>query len=182
MARHRLSPTGRLVAVALVAGFAAATVLGACTRDADTLDTTATERAVARSIGRRVTVDVEEIRCPSVIPRGEGRSVTCTAVLVDGLGTLRLRVTQRGQGQALDVELRDAVVDPADVARQLHEALVARYGRSFTVDCGPAGPAVRAPQATVRCKADDGATGRTITATVVDAAGTLSFDLGTAGS
>ncbi len=171
----------RCAAVAL----GAVAVLGACTDAADSLDTAATERAVERAVEPRLGTEVDEVRCPSPIPRG-GEPVTCRVVLAGtGTGTgatARVRVTARQDGDRVDVELVDAVVDPAQVGRELHQALVAEYARSFTVDCGDGEVVVAAPGATIPCTAADDAGRRKVTATVVDTAGTLSFDLGGTGS
>lgn len=179
-------------ALRLATGAAAVVVLGACTGPAGSLDTGATEKAVARAVQPRLDlglgaddgseVVIDEVRCPSPIPRDDGETVTCRVVLADEQGSVRVRVTPRGDGDRVDVDLVDTVVDPARVGRQLHEALVAEYARSFTVDCGAADLVVAAPGTTISCTATDDAGRRKVTATVIDATGTLSFDLGGAGA
>ena len=99
-------------------------------------------------------------------------------MLAEGIGVVRLDVTQGREGERLAVGLVDAVVDHADAADELHRALVDAYGRSFEVDCGTAGPVVAKPGSTFGCKATDENGARTITATVENSAGDLSFDLG----
>lgn len=185
---RRAGRAGRAVAGAAAVGVLL--VVGACTDAADSLDTNATEQSVAeavqprlgKGVGAAVDVDIDEVRCPSPIPRGEGETVTCRVVLADDAGSVRVLVTPRGDGDQVDVDLVDAVVDPAQVGRQLHDALVAEYGRSFTVDCGVAGVLVAKPGAAISCTATDDAGRRKVTATVVDATGQLSFDLGGAGA
>lgn len=168
----------RVAVLALGAGL----VLGACTESADTLDATATEEAVGRVVEPRLGAEVDEVRCPSPIRRADGETVTCRVVLAEEAGVARVSVTQRGSGEQVDVDLLDAVVDPAEVGRQLHQALVAEYGRSFTVDCGADGVRVAEPGETFACSAVDEVGRRKVSATVVDAAGTLSFDLSGAGA
>lgn len=165
---------GRAAAVVLGAGL----VLAACSEAADSLDTSATERAVERVVEPRLVAEVDEVTCPSPITRGDGETVTCRAVLADDGGSARVRVIQRGDGDQVDVELLDAVVERSEVGRQLHEALVATYARSFTVDCGADEVVVAAPGTTITCTATDDGGRREVTATVADATGTLSFDLG----
>lgn len=155
------------VAVALVAG---------CART-PTLDRAGTERAIEKVIGGRITQPVETVTCPAHLRKGEGEVATCRAVLADGVGTVRLRVRQTDGDAHLDVELIDAVIDRTAAATALHRELVAAYARTFTVDCG-AGPIVVAPGKAFECSASDGTTTRTVQATVTDAAGTVTFDLG----
>lgn len=156
---------------------AALVVAGACTEPSDALDTGATEAAVARTLGPRLPVRVDEVRCPSPIERAAATTITCQVVLVDDAGTAKVQVTQRPDDELL-VDLVDAVLDPAAVGRQLHDALVAEYARSFTVDCGTDVAVVVAVDDSISCSADDGTSRRKVTATVVDARGTLRFDLG----
>ena len=173
MSRRRCAPlVGLLAACALVA------VLAGCSKDAATLDSSATATEVQRVIGGRIDPDVDHVACPDDLQRGTGKSFTCTAVLADGLGRVRLRVTQLADGETLRIGLLDAVVDRVDAARQLHRSLVASYHRSFTVDCGPAGPVVLAPKATFTCTAKDPDGTRRVVATVADPTGTLRFDIG----
>ena len=172
--------TAAAAAVGLALGLVAG--VGACTTPADTLDTTATERAVERTVEPRLPVRVDEVRCPSPIERRDGATTTCRAVLADEGGSVRVNVTQRGDGQRLEVELYDVVLDRAAVGRQLHDALVSEYARSFTVDCGGRGVAVLATGASISCTATDDAGRRKVSATVLDARGTLRFDLSGAGA
>lgn len=141
------------------------------------LDQSATERTVRGAIGARIPWDVTAVRCPAHIPRGSGERVECRAVLADGAGTVRLRVTQADDDGGLEVELRDAVVDRAVAARRLHKALVEEYGRSFRTDCGSGPPAVLAPGRSLPCYARDDSGVRTVRARVVDPSGTLRFEL-----
>jgi len=178
MAGHRVSRRRSALLVGLLSACALVAVLAGCSKDADSLDSGATATEVQRVIGGRIDPDVDHVTCPDDIERGTGESFTCTAVLAGGLGRVRLRVTQVDDGEVLRIGLIDAVVDRVDAARQLHRSLVASYHRTFTVDCGPAGPVVLAPKATFRCTAKDADGTRTVVATVVDPTGTLRFDLG----
>ena len=65
----------------------------------------------------------------------------------------------------------DVVLDRAQVGRQLHDALVAEYARSFTVDCGTKGVVVAAPGKGISCSATDEGGRRKVGATVVDVVG-----------
>ena len=152
-------------------------VLAACAGPAATFDTAATERAIERVVRPRVVAEVDEVRCPSPIPRGDGESVTCRVVLADEAGSVRVRASTLGDGDGVAVDLLDAVVDPAQVGHQLHQALVAKYARTFTVDCGDDAALVARPGTTISCAVSDDGGRRKVTATVVDATGTLSFDL-----
>ncbi len=172
----RRSVPSLVVSVALAAGLG----LGAagCAEEADTLDRAATQRAVEKVIDARLDVDVDRVTCPADIPLGTGREVACRASLEGVDDDLRLTVTQRGDEGELDVELLDAVVDPTDVAEDLHGQLVAEFARSFLADCGDGGPQVVEPGETIECVARDAGSRRTVTVTVVDAAGTLRYELG----
>lgn len=170
--------SGRALARALGA---ALVVLGAsaCSEEATTLDRSATERAVERVLGGRVDADVADVRCPAEIERGVGRRFRCEASLDDDdAGRLRLRVRQVDDDGALAIELLDAVVDPQDVATDLTRSLVEELGRSFTVDCGAAGPLVVAPGHVLTCSVADATSEREVAVTVTDAAGTLAYDVG----
>lgn len=152
--------------------------LAACSEPATTLERSETERAVQRVIGGRIAVPIDHILCPAVIERGAGRRFVCRAVLSGGAGEVRLRVTQ-GDDDALEVDPLDAVLDRAAVAGDLRGALVETYRRSFMVVCAEPDIRVAAPGATFTCRVIDDEGGRDITVTVVDAAGTVSYDIGT---
>jgi len=153
-------------------------VASGCANDADTLDTASTATQVQQVIGGRIDPDVDHVSCPKEIPRGDGKSFTCTAVLAKGLGRVRLRVTEANDGEALKIGLLDAVIDRADAAQHLHRSLVETYHRGFTVNCGAAGPVVMAPGTTFPCTAKDATSTRKVVATVADPTGTLRFDVG----
>ncbi|QXC63251.1 DUF4333 domain-containing protein [Aquihabitans sp. G128] len=163
-----------LLALALVLGVAAGC---SRTKQATTLDTDGTERAIDKVIGSRIEPDVKEVRCPADIARGKGRSFSCRALLEGTGGEVRLRVRQVDADGTLDVDLLDAVVDRKAVATDLRRQLVKRFLRTFTVDCGTEAISVVAPGSTFTCSAKDPAGKRTITVTVTDAAGTVSYDI-----
>ena len=153
--------------------------VGGCggTQAASTLDTTATERAIKKVVGGRIAPDVDDVRCPSDIPRGVGKRVTCRAVLADGKGAVRLTVRQTNPDGQLDIALADAVIDLDDVAEDLRRQLVATYKRTFEVDCGASGPEVVEPNTTLTCEASDATGKRPVAVRVLDAAGTLRYDV-----
>lgn len=161
-------------AVALLV--ALATLVG-CAQEATTLERSETERAVQRVIGGRITVPIDRIRCPAVIERGSGRRSVCQAVLSDGAGEVRVRVTQ-GEDDALEVGLLDAVLDRAAVSEDLRRTLVETYRRSFAVVCAEPDILIAAPGSTFTCRVDDGDERRDIEVAVVDATGTVSYDVG----
>lgn len=171
----RRTPTAAVRAAA--AGAVAVAVLAGCART-PTLDRAGTERAIEKVIGGRITQPIEAVTCPAHLRKGEGEVATCRAVLADGAGTVRLRVRQTDGDAHLDVDLLDAVVDRTAAATALHRELVAAYERTFTVDCGDGGPIVVAPGKGFTCSASDGTSTRTVRATVTDAAGTVTFDIG----
>lgn len=176
MVGHRVRLPSRSGAAALVV--AALVALSACSSDADTLDRSATERAVTKAVQVDLPETVERVTCPEQIPLGEGETVRCQATLTGVVGEMNLDVEQVTDDE-LDVTLLDAVVDPATVADELERQLLATYLRTFTADCGQAGAKVVAPGSTVPCTVvDDGDGGeRAATATVDDAAGTLRFSV-----
>ncbi|CAN5669348.1 hypothetical protein BH10ACT1_BH10ACT1_22030 [soil metagenome] len=146
------------------------------TKPASTLDTTATERAIDKVIGSRIEPAVREVRCPSEIARGPGKRFGCRAVLEDG-DEVRLSVRQIGDHDRLDVALLDAVIDRPAVAVDLRRMLVTTFERAFTVDCGDDVAVVARPRSTFTCSAKDPAGKRTVTVTVVDASGTVTYDV-----
>ena len=152
---------------------------GGCggTQAASSLDTTATERAIKKVIGARIAPDVDDVRCPSDMPRGVGKRVTCRAVLADGKGAVRLRVQQSDADGQLDIALEDAVIDLDEVADDLRRQLVATYKRTFEIDCGERGPKVVEPGTTLTCDASDATGKRAVAVRVLDAAGTLRYDV-----
>jgi hypothetical protein len=161
-----------------VVGLAVATVVGSCAAEAEVLDQSATQAAVAKVVAARVEPPVVAVVCPGKIRRGAGRRSSCRATLKGVAAPLRLRVRQvDGEGR-LDVVLLDAVIDRGDVAEDLRRTLIDRLKRSFIVDCGPAGARVVRPGATFSCKARDAAGRRSVDVTVADAAGTLRYDIG----
>lgn len=153
--------------------------VGACSQGANSLDRAATERAVLATLAERMTPVPDEVSCPANIDRGADEVVTCDAILPDGIGTVRVDVSQRDGGSSLDIDLVDAIIDRAKVATDLRRELVDAYGRTFTVSCGEAGPEVMEPGAEFDCEATDEGGSRTIRARVVNGAGTVTFDIGT---
>lgn len=169
---------GRRTLLVAASGLVVLLGLEACGEPAATLDSAATERAVDRVIGDRIGPPVAEVQCPEEIARGSGKRFSCRAVLEDGAGTIRLRVRQVDDDGRLQAEPIDAVVDTDVVAEDLRATLVRAYLRGFTVDCGKAGPKVVEPDTKFTCDAKDSAGRREVAVTVVDAAGTLRYDVG----
>lgn len=149
----------------------------ACTSTATTLDRRATEDAVERAARRRLDVDLARVTCPADLPRGAGRRVTCRITLADDVGIVHALVRQTDGDGGLEVTLVEAVLDARDIADDLGSRLASDFGHPFLVDCGPPGPAVREPGASVACKAADGDGTQVVQATVVDAAGSLTFEI-----
>lgn len=147
------------------------------------LDQAGTERAVERVIGVRITPDIDAVRCPEEIERGADERVECTALLAEDAGIVRLQVTQTDDDATLEIVLLDAVLDRTEVAEDLRQTLVETYLRTFTVDCGEPPTLVIRPDDTFTCEATDDDPDaddtRTVQVTVTDAAGTLSYDVGT---
>ena len=167
-----------MMSKAVVVLVGALVALSACSSDADTLDRSATERAVTKAVEADLPHTVERVTCPEPIPLGEGETVRCQAAMTDVVGEMGLDVEQVA-GDELDVSLLDALIDPVAVADELERQLLATYLRTFIADCGKAGAKVLAPGSTVPCTVVDDADGveRAATATVDDAAGTLRFSV-----
>jgi hypothetical protein len=152
----------------------ALSVVAACgSEEAKTLDRPATETAIGNVVADRAGARVRNTACPREIPRGKGERIDCTVTLVK-LGAVRVRVRQVDDEGRLDVVLRDAIVDDADVTKALKTQLKASFARSFQADCG-SGRRIVAPGRSFRCKARDRNGRRVVLVTVEDAAGTLSF-------
>lgn len=177
-----------LVVASLVLGGA----LAGCSEDATSLDAEATEQAVAEVVSARIGPEVLATRCPADIPLEARATVDCTLTLAATVGprapegevdpeevegTLRVRVTQVDAAGKLEVVLREAVLDTADVVLDLEAQLKATFERSFDVSCGEVAHRVVAPEGTFTCRARDRAGPRSVEVTVVDAAGTLRYDV-----
>lgn len=168
----RYSPAGSLVvAVALIA-------VAGCSQSTATLDRAATEQAVEKVVGSRIGPRIQRVRCPEGIARKEGERFTCQALLAGDLGDVRLEVIQTDADADLDVNLLDAVIERPEVAEDLRRSLVKEYLRTFTVDCGTPKVTVIAPGGTFTCTVEDATTTRQVSVTVTDAAGTLTYDIG----
>lgn len=167
-------------------------LLAGCSEEATTLDAEATEQAVAEVVSARIEPKVLETRCPSEIPLEQGATIDCALTLAASVGpevpvepvdaeraegVLRVRVTQVDTDGKLEVVLRDAVVDVADVVLDLEAELKATFERSFDVSCGEVAHRVVAPEGTFACRARDKAGPRTVEVTVVDVAGTLRYQV-----
>ena len=167
-------PGASTVAVgALVLALGAA--LAACS-SSSTLDRAATEPAVRAAADQAIAPEVVRASCPGRLPAGEGKAFRCTAT-VAGVGDVRLSVSQVGAKGRLRVRLLDAVLADAEVARQLRVELKRRFGRTFQVTCGDHPWRIWQPGDTFPCRARDRDGRRSVDVTVVDAAGTLSFEV-----
>jgi hypothetical protein len=120
---------------------------------------------------------VIDVRCPDELPLGAGEAFACDVELADPAGTLPVGVVQLDDAGALEVTLRRAVVDDAEVADQLRKLLAEEFGRTFQVDCGSDPASVREPGDTAVCRANDGASRRSVEVTFDDELGSLSFAL-----
>lgn len=155
---------------------AALLVPAACSSDADRLDRAATEQAIEKVIESDLSQPVAAVTCPDRILRGEGRTVRCEVTLEDVEGPVRLEVELEADDE-LEVTLLDAVIDPAVVADELEQQLLATYLRTFTADCGEPGAQAWAPGTTVSCTVADDDGEREATVTVEDASGSLRFSV-----
>jgi hypothetical protein len=148
--------------------------LAACGDPADSLDPTATERAVGRAVAADVAPEVTATRCPADIAKAEGGTFECEVALA-GAGSLPVEVTQVDDDGTLDVEPSAAVVTVDRITEELTASLKERFGRDFTVRCSGDDVEVREPASTSTCSARDATSAREVTVTVVDPAGTLAF-------
>lgn len=143
---------------------------------ASTLDPDATTKAVQEAAASELPRAPSEVTCPDEIPKREGAAVTCTAT-VPGLGKVRLRVVQPDDTGRLEVARADAIVRTDEVAVAARAALSKQLGRDVTVVCSTPRPVVVRPGGLLVCRADDGSSTRTVRVTVVDAAGSLRYQL-----
>ncbi len=148
--------------------------LAACGDEADTLDDTATERAVGRAVAAEVKPNVTATRCAGDLVRERGATFTCTVTL-KGAGDLPVEVRQVDDDGTLDVTPTAAVVTNERITSELASALEEGFGRTFEVRCSGDPTEVRMPESTSTCSARDGSSAREVTVTVTDAAGTLAF-------
>jgi hypothetical protein len=164
-------------ALAALAALAGCTVLAGCSDSPGTLDQAATERAVRRAVAAEVTPAVSTATCPGPIEQGKGATFSCT-VAVKGAGPLPVRVRQVDGDGKLDVVPAAAVVSDTDIESELERSLKAQFDRSFQAACKGGAWQIRKPGSTSTCIARDKTSRRTVTVTVTDASGTLSFALG----
>ena len=152
-------------------------LLSACSDEANTLDQAATERAVGRAVAAEVEPSVTSTRCAGSLEADRGATFRCD-VVVKGAGTLEVEARQVNDEGSLVVTPSAAVVARERVASELKATLNEQFGRSFQVSCTGPPHEVRAPKSTSTCTARDRTSRRTITVTVTDSAGTLSFAVG----
>ncbi|WP_426571659.1 DUF4333 domain-containing protein [Aquihabitans sp. McL0605] len=165
----------RRTGAAMVLAVGLLVAAAACSDSASTLDQAATERAVGRSVAAKVEPAVKSTTCPADLPKGTGRTFECRIVLGSKAGTLRVTVRQTDDRGTLRVTPLAAVVSSDQVAAKLSASLAKQFGRKFLVDCRKGGFEVRAPRSTSTCSAADLTSKRSVTVTVVDPSGTLSF-------
>lgn len=155
-----------------------AMALVACGSSPATLDQAATEAAVAEAVAESLELEAgaADVRCPAEVPVAAGEAFACTVSLGEP-GELDVAVEVTDDDGTLDVVPQAALIDPVAAAEQLKATLRSEFGRSFQVDCGDDPAAVRAEGDTFTCRARDKTSRRSVTVTVVDAAGTLSFEV-----
>ena len=158
-------------------GLAVLLIVGAagCSDSADSLDRSATQRAVGRAVAAEVEPKVLATTCPADLPAKQGARFTCEVRLGGDAGILAVRVRQVDEDGRLEVEPAAAVLSDAAIARALKRELADRFSRSFQVDCGDQGPAVRPAESVLACTARDQTGRRTVDVRIVDAEGTLAF-------
>lgn len=155
---------------------AVALALSGCGKGTTELDRAATEKAVAKAAADELPTAPTKVVCPAKIPKRKGASVTCTAT-VTGLGAVRLQAMQPDGSGRLEVSRLDAIVRTDDVAETATSDLSERLGRAVKVVCSTPRPVVVKPGGLLVCHADDGSSTRTVNVTVVDASGSLSYEL-----
>lgn len=155
-----------------------ALIAAGCSSGSSTLDTGATETAVALALGADLPVEVLGVECPAEIDQGVDVRIECSALLADDAGTMGVRVTQVDEKATLRVVAQAAVLSDGEMAVAAKAALRDSFERSFQVDCGEGPPKVRIQGDTITCRARDADTRRELTITVADRAGTLSFAVG----
>jgi hypothetical protein len=161
---------GALAAVTLVA------LTVGCSDGPPLLDQADTEAAVEASVADTLAPEVATVTCPADVERSVGGRFSCTVGLV-ALGPVRVGVRQLDDDGRLEVEVLDAVLADAAVALQLEAELQRAFEREFEADCGDARYRVWSPSDTFVCRAEDGDGGRSVEVTVLDPAGTLSFEV-----
>jgi hypothetical protein len=147
-----------------------------CSDEPPLLDRSETEAAVSDTVSEVLAPEVATVSCPAEVERIEGGRFECTVGLV-ALGPVRVTVRQLDDDGRLEVEVLDAVLADAAVALQLQAELQREFGREFATECGDARYRVWSPGDTFVCRADDGDGPRSVDVTVLDPAGTLSFEV-----
>jgi hypothetical protein len=160
----------------VVLGLALALVLGlaACAGEAEVLDRAATEQQVARVLDEVLEPEVGAVTCPDEPP--VDRAFRCEAELGEERGTLTASV-RYDEVDGLAVEAEQAVLAGTAIADELRAALAEEFGRTFQVDCGDDVAVVREPGEVVVCRARDEGSRRSVDVTVVDASGSLAFEV-----
>jgi len=159
----------RLAAIVLVALATGAMLGGAGAASASTLSTARARDEIARLVTTAYPdLEVGNVVCPPTTRGAAGTTFTCT-VQVPGT-FLVVDATQDGTTGQVSLTTPDAVLTkPA-----MEQFVAASTSIGALVDCGSAPAIVRRPGQTVVCHAllDDG-TGRTVTLSVRDTAGTV---------
>jgi hypothetical protein len=166
----------RRAAIAAALGLLLIVAALGCSKPEKTLDPDATQASIGKVVAARVHVPVDHTACPPTISRAEGNRFNCTVKLVGRVGTVRVRVRQADDRGAVSVTLLDAVIDRSRVADDLKAHLKAKFARGFQADC-KAGRQVMAPGETFRCIARDKAGRRSVLVTVVDAQGSVRYQV-----
>lgn len=165
-------PLGPIAFAALLT----ATVAASCGRPAARLDADQTVTVVRLALSDQLGLPVETVRCPPSVRVAEGGSFTCRAI-VAGL-EVAVEVTQVDDEGELEVRPERQVIDTELVASDVARALGESTGREgVRARCPGRQVRLADPGATFDCVADHGDERVTVTVTVGEAPGELTYEL-----
>jgi hypothetical protein len=153
-------------------------LVGCACSSPETIDADAAERDIRDYVRDSFDVRVTSVSCPGSVEVAQGRTFGCTARIDRARSALKVTVRQRDDEGSLDVMPASAVLVAnaveADIARELAD----RFARDdVTVTCPGADVRVAAPGATFTCTALDGPDRKTVTVTVRDPTGSVTYHL-----
>lgn len=169
----------RLVAPVLLAGALVGSLAGCGGPKTHTLDAKSAAQAISNNLADSTGLPSPKVTCPSGIEVKAGGTFDCTTVLDGQPLTVHGNLTDSKGG--FTVKPSAAILIVAKAINAIVTNVQATTGTA-TVNCGPRAVLVKAPGQTFLCTAIAGGVSRTVTVTVTDIQGNVSYQLGPAGS
>jgi hypothetical protein len=169
----------RLVAPLLLAGTLAGSMAGCGGTKTHTLDAKSAAQAISNNLADSTGLPTPKVTCPSGIEVKPGTTFDCTTVL-EGQPLIVHGILTDSKG-GFTVKPAAAILIVAKAVSAIVTNVQATAGTA-TVDCGARTVLIKAPGQTFLCTAVAGGVTRTVTVTVTDIQGNVSFQLGPVGT